>query len=467
MSTPPGCAQHVALFPGAGMGHLIPFLRLAAILSSRGCQVTLITAHPTVSLAESNHLSDFLSSHSAINHHHFHLLPISSHPSSTPIIDDPFFNQVYAIRRSLNNIRPILLQSASPFSTLVIDILLADRIAAVLSDLPPLPNYILCTSSARFLALMSRLGSTVLPADYSAGDVVDIPGLTTPVSKSSIPPPFTNPDHFFHALLLDNARAFPLFDGILVNTFSGLEGIAVRVLNSGSVMQGLPPVLPIGPLPPIIHFRNQKQLTCTEWLDTQPASSVVLLSFGSRTAMSKDQIQEIAKALITSKFAFVWIVKGSKVDRDDKDDLTKLLGEPFLKIIKSSRSGMVVNEWVNQESILSHSAIGGFVSHCGWNSVTEAAARGVPVLAWPLHGDQKLNAEVVVEAGLGIWDESWGWGGERVVAADEIQRKLVELMEDVQLKRMAASVGAEARRAVDVAGSSDLLLTHLVNRDSK
>ncbi|CAM8983721.1 unnamed protein product [Rhodiola kirilowii] len=183
--------------------------------------------------------------------------------------------------------------------------------------------------------------------------------------------------------------------------------------------------------------------------------------------MSKDQIQEIAKALITSKFAFVWIVKGSKVDRDDKDDLTKLLGEPFLKIIKSSRSGMVVNEWVNQESILSHSAIGGFVSHCGWNSVTEAAARGVPVLAWLLHGDQKLNAEVVVEAGLGIWDESWGWGGERVVAADEIQRKLVELMEDVQLKRMAASVGAEARRAVDVAGSSDLLLTHLVNRESK
>ncbi|CAM8983720.1 unnamed protein product [Rhodiola kirilowii] len=229
MSTP-GCAQHVALFPGAGMGHLIPFLRLAAVLSSRGYQVTLITAHPTVSLAESNHLSDFLSSHSAINHHHFHLLPISSHP----IIDDPFFNQVYAIRRSLINIRPILLQSASPFSTLVIDILLADRIAAVLSDLPPLPNYILCTSSARFLALMSRLGSTVLPADYSAGNV-DIPGLTTPVSKSSIPPPFTNPDHFFHALLLDNARAFPLFDGILVNTFSGLEGIAVRVLNSGSV----------------------------------------------------------------------------------------------------------------------------------------------------------------------------------------------------------------------------------------
>ncbi|KAE8695766.1 hydroquinone glucosyltransferase-like [Hibiscus syriacus] len=76
----------------------------------------------------------------------------------------------------------------------------------------------------------------------------------------------------------------------------------------------------------------------------------------------------------------------------------------------------------------------------------EAARNGVPVLAWPTWGP-KTNAEVVEKVGVGIWDRTWGWGNQRLVIEDEIQRKISELMKDGKLKIKAKMVGEEARKA--------------------
>jgi len=44
--------------------------------------------------------------------------------------------------------------------------------------------------------------------------------------------------------------------------------------------------------------------------------------------------------------------------------------------------------WAPQVEVLAHKAIGGFVSHCGWNSILESVWFGVPILTWPIYAEQ-------------------------------------------------------------------------------
>ncbi|KAK6251896.1 hypothetical protein QUC31_013616 [Theobroma cacao] len=78
---------HVALLPSSGMGHLIPFLRLAASFLRYHCQLTLITSDPVVPLAESQLISRFLSTFSQVTEKKSTLLPLD--PATTNSAD-PF-----------------------------------------------------------------------------------------------------------------------------------------------------------------------------------------------------------------------------------------------------------------------------------------------------------------------------------------------------------------------------------------
>ena len=74
----------------------------------------------------------------------------------------------------------------------------------------------------------------------------------------------------------------------------------------------------------------------------------------------------------------------------------------------------MVKQWAPQVNALSHDSVGGFVTHCGWNSVLEAISVGVPMVAWPLYAEQRLNRVFLVEeikVALGLKEMEDGLAG--------------------------------------------------------
>uniref|UniRef100_A0A183C5F4 glucuronosyltransferase n=1 Tax=Globodera pallida TaxID=36090 RepID=A0A183C5F4_GLOPA len=59
-------------------------------------------------------------------------------------------------------------------------------------------------------------------------------------------------------------------------------------------------------------------------------------------------------------------------------------------------------KWMDQKSLLMHPKLRAFVSHCGLNSVSEAARSGVPILAIPLFADQLYNAILARMKGIAV-----------------------------------------------------------------
>ena len=76
--------------------------------------------------------------------------------------------------------------------------------------------------------------------------------------------------------------------------------------------------------------------------------------------------------------------------------------------------------WVPQRRVLSHPSCGAFLTHCGWSSVLESMAAGVPMVALPLHIDQPLNANLAVEVGAAAARVKQDWFGE--FTAEEVAR---------------------------------------------
>ncbi|XP_073142462.1 UDP-glycosyltransferase 708G1-like [Henckelia pumila] len=441
---------HVALFPCPGMGSLIPFLRLAATLAGSGCTVTVITLHPTVSAAESNQIASFFTAKPHINRVEFQPL---SFVKSKFLNIDPFFIQVEAISNSVHLLDPILAALSPPLSAIICDFQVSSSMCRFASQ-RSISTYVLATTSAIFFSLLALIPRLPLGDKSQINGHIELPGLRS-VPTSSIAPQLLDSNHFMSALFDSNIPSLSEVKGILANTCAELESDTIEALNSGRVIPDLAPVLAIGPFD---SFEAEKSPNLP-WLDEQAPGSVLFVSFGSRMALPIDQILELSDGLEKSGCKFLWVLKTNKVDKDDKEEVQTILGESFLE--RTKEQGLVVKGWVNQDQILAHPAIGGFLSHCGWNSVTEATRLGVPILAWPLNGDQKLNAEVVQKAGIGLWAD-WGWRGEMLVAGDDIARKISALMTNEKIRVKSKEVKEKVAHAREIGeGDFDVLLRGL------
>jgi len=458
---------HVAMCPSAGMGHLTPFLRLAALFLNNNCKVTLITPLPTVSLAESQLLDHFHSSFPQVNFIPFHL-----QPSSPDSVVDPFFHRVQTLRDSTHLLPPLISSLSPPITVFISDIFLLSPLISITQKLS-LPNYTLFTSSASMFSFFSQFPTLVQSISDASAKIseVPVPGIAfSPLPCSSIPPILFKPT-IFRNLIMEDSPNLTKLQGIFLNTFEALESHSLQALNNGEVVKGMPPVYAVGPFVPL-EFEKESQresssesesLPLTKWLDEQPIVSVVYVCFGSRTALGREQMREIGDGLMRSGYKFLWVVKDKIVDKEDKEvGLDEVLGVELVERMKEK--GLVVKEWVDQSEILSHKSVGGFVSHCGWNSIMEAALNGVPILAWPQHGDQRINAGLVEISGWGIWNKSWGWGGERVVKGDEIGDAIKKMMKNELLKVKAIELKDGGLKAISIGGDCEVTIQKLIRK---
>ncbi|XP_057475732.1 UDP-glucosyltransferase 29-like [Actinidia eriantha] len=215
---------------------------------------------------------------------------------------------------------------------------------------------------------------------------------------------------------------------ILYNTFRDLEG---KYIDSLSILTEKK-IVPIGPLvqEPVLDATEETK-TIMKWLHNKPNSSTVFVSFGSEYYLSNEEREEVSHGLEISGVNFIWVVRFSL---GEKVSFEEALPMGFVERV--GERGLVVEGWAPQAQILAHSSTGGFVSHCGWNSVLESLKFGVPVVAMPMHLDQPLNARLVEEVGVGVEVERDENGKINREAIAQVIRKAVvgESGEGVRIK---------------------------------
>uniref|UniRef100_A0ACD6AMK8 Uncharacterized protein n=1 Tax=Avena sativa TaxID=4498 RepID=A0ACD6AMK8_AVESA len=283
--------------------------------------------------------------------------------------------------------------------------------------------------------------------------VVRLPGMP-PLSSRELPSivAVTSPEQQGYPVLGILRDLFLALDGdsrptkVLVNTFDALEPEALRAVP-GLELFAVGPVVPdVGAAPSsstdLSLCDNDDASGYMEWLDAQAARSVVYVSFGTVFTASRRQELETLQGLKATGRPYLGVLR-------------KVGGEEGAPLDGTDRrqAGMVV-EWCDQARVLSHAAVGCFVTHCGWNSALESIAAGVPIVAVPQWTDQPTVAWIVEEcAGVGV---RVAVDGEGVAGRGEIQRCVEMVMGDgdaaLEIRARAARWMERAKEAVTDGG---------------
>ncbi|XP_071736610.1 anthocyanidin 3-O-glucosyltransferase 2-like [Rutidosis leptorrhynchoides] len=333
------------------------------------------------------------------------------------------------------------------------------------------PTYLFFTSNANFLSFCLHIQTL---CDDQNQDIIElsnlntkitVPGFVKPVPTNVFPSMIQNKEGLdFH---LWTCRRFREVKAILVNTFVELEMSAIQSITDDI---SIPPVYAVGP---ILNLEDGDGAGTGKpydngvisWLDTQSPSSVVFLCFGSMGSFDEIQVKEIAYGLEKSKHRFVWSLRRPPSEKTtiatgDYDNHEPILPEGFME--RMDGIGKVIG-WAPQVKLLAHPAIGGFVSHCGWNSLLESLWFGVPSATWPIYAEQQINAfEMVVELGLAVEikldyrNDLFYYKGETtvIVTAEEMENGIRQLMEDDKVRNKVKEMSEKSRATVVEGGSS-------------
>ncbi|KAK4776598.1 hypothetical protein SAY86_005286 [Trapa natans] len=471
---------HFVLLPHLAQGHLIPMMDMARLIARRGPSVTVITtplnaarSRSTVDRAARSGLRicllevPFPSSEAG--------LPLGCESMDSLPSRSLFKNLLIGIRMLQKPVEEILLRLEPKPSCLISDknVMWANETAGKLG----IPRIAFDGTSCFSLLCTHRIIESKAYETVPEGDPFVVPGLPDQIelTRAQLPGAVNIGGPSDMKEIRDDIRLKELAAyGVISNTFEELEPAYVEGFRK---VRGK--VWCIGPMSIVNEHRLDKAERgesaamgadkCLSWLDLWGSNSVIYACLGSMSRPSRPQLIELGLGLEASKRPFIWAVRdGYKTEEFD----CWMKESGFEDRIKGR--GLLIRGWAPQVLILSHPAIGGFVTHCGWNSTLEGVCAGVPMVAWPMFAEQFYNEKMIVQVlGIGVslgsavaikWGEEGKFG--KVVKKEMVEKVIAELMgerEDAQARRRRAMVvGEKAKKAMEEGGSSYLNLTAFI-----
>ncbi|KAM1025147.1 hypothetical protein ACFX13_039052 [Malus domestica] len=393
---------HVALVPSPGLGHLIPLVELAnRLIVHHNFTVTFVI--PNDGSCTKPHRKVLRA-----------LDPLSVSATFLPPVnfdDLPEGSQIetriaLTMARSLSALRDLVKVLAESTRLVAIVFYVFGSDAFDMAKEFHVAPYLFWSTTAMMLSFafhLPRLDETTSCEYRDMPEPVQFPGCV-PLHGRDFLEPVQDRSNEAYAAVLRTSKKLLLAAGVLVNSSLDLEPDVFKALKKGRA-QGFPPVYPIGPIinlsPTDGGINGQHE--CLSWLDKQLRGSVLFVAFGSGRTLSLEQIQELALGLEMCGQRFLWVVKrpnetaknGTYFAPNRFLDPLGFLPNKFLERTKDV--DLVVPSWVPQVQVLSHASLGGFITHCGWNSVLESVVNGVPLIAWPLYAEQRSNAVLLAD----------------------------------------------------------------------
>nr|QWT69383.1 7-deoxyloganetic acid glucosyltransferase [Gynostemma pentaphyllum] len=452
----------ILLFPFPAPGHIKPFLILAELLSDAGLDVvflttefhhrlisnleTLITRFPKLHFAT---MADDLppeNPRDTMDSQYFISLLLGTKPR---------FQQFLHSFNEANNSQQI--------TCIISDVIISAPFEVAEEFGIPVVSF--CTYSARYLSMnffiekLIEEGQIPYHDDNPLGEITGVASFEEGILRRKHLPGFWNVkycDQSSQMMVINQTVSFRRSSGLILNTFNELEAQHLRYLSSI-----FKKVYPIGPIHALSNSKlgdfsfsssssigKKEDETCIPWLDSQASKSVIYVSFGTLAKMKSEELIEFWHGLVNSEKPFLCVLRKDVVNEGEEAGklIKQLVGEGGEKV-----KGITV-EWAPQEKVLKHPSVGGFLTHCGWNSMMESIEAGVPMIGWPVLGDQPSNAtwiEQVWKIGFEI-KEKW----DRLTVEKMVRALMEDPKKENEIQKCVEKFSKFANESVSKSGLS-------------